>query len=231
MRPWFPRMKEGSGRLARGLLALLFPRKCAGCGLVLEGEGDFCPACEKALPLVPPERREKKGPWGRCVSALYYEGMVREAVHAFKFRRQDWRIVAFARLMAQAAAEELAGEFDTVTWAPVSRGRLRERGYDQSRLLAEEMCRLWGTRPEPLLRKTAETPAQSSLKGEAARRGNVLGVYQGLPEAAGKQILLVDDVFTTGSTMAECVRALKAAGARSVVCLTLAVTREKKNGG
>ena len=65
-----------------------------------------------------------------------------------------------------------------MTWVPVSPRRLRQRGYDQARLLAESACRLWETKPLPLLRKTVHNPAQSGLKEAAARRANVLGVYE-----------------------------------------------------
>ncbi len=87
-------------------------------------------------------------------------------------------------------------------------------GYDQARLLAESACRLWETKPLPLLRKTVHNPAQSGLKEAAARRANVLGVYEAVdPERiSGHRILLVDDICTTGATLAECARVLREAG-------------------
>lgn len=212
------------------LLSLLFPDRCAMCGKILSKEGRFCPACESKQSLVPDEKMVKEGTWGKCVSVLWYDELTREAVHALKFRGQDWRAETFGEMMARAAAEHLSGEFDAVTWVPVSRKRLKERGYDQSRLLAERMAKLWNVRAEKLLRKTANNPAQSSLKDEAARRGNVLGVYE--PEKGanitGRRVLLVDDVLTTGSTLTECVRVLRMAGAESVVCATLAVSKKEK---
>ena len=111
---------------------------------------------------------------------------------------------------------------------PVSRQRLRKRGYDQARYLCASLCVDWHTEPQETLRKVRDNPAQSGLEDAAARRANVLGVYEAVkPEKiAGKRFLLVDDICTTGSTLGECVRVLKAAGAAEVVCLTLAVTRE-----
>ena len=131
-------------------------------------------------------------------------------------------------LVARCAAERFSGEFDTVTWVPVSKKRLRQRGYDQARLLAESACRRWDTKPVALLRKVADNPAQSGLTEAAARRANVLGVYEALPEAAGKRVLLIDDICTTGATLTECVRVLKDGGAESVACAAVALTREKK---
>ena len=179
---------------------------------------------------VPDGKMVKEGTWGKCVSVFFYDGLTREAVHALKFRGQDWRAEVFGELMARAAAEHFGGEFDVVTWVPVSGKRLKERGYDQSRLLAEKMARIWKVKAEKLLRKTVDNPAQSSLTGEAARRGNVLGVYEVEPGARpeGRRVLLVDDVLTTGSTLTECVRVLRLAGVESVVCATLAVSRKEK---
>ena len=106
-----------------------------------------------------------------------YEGAVREALLRLKFRGGSALAEPFGELLARCAAERFGGEFDTVTWVPVSQKRLEARGYDQSRLLAEAVCRHWDTRPVQLLNKVQDNPAQSGLQGEAARRANVLGVY------------------------------------------------------
>ena len=110
--------------------------------------------------------------------------------------------------------------------------RGRSRGYDQARLLAESACRLWEVRPEQLLQKITDNPAQSGLTEEAARRANVLGVYEAAePERIqGYRILLVDDICTTGATLAECARTLRDAGAADVMCVCAALARrpEKK---
>ena len=108
---------------------------------------------------------------------------------------------------------------------PISKKRLRRRGFDQSRYLAASLCVDWHTAPVETLRKVADNPPQSGAADAAARRANVLGVYEATAAAAGKRWLLVDDVVTTGATLGECVRVLKEAGAADVVCLTLAATR------
>ena len=153
---------------------------------------------------------------------------MREAILAFKFKGKLEALDCFGSLMAQTAAEAFSGEFDAVTWAPVSRKRLRQRGYDQARLLCASLCVDWHVEPQETLRKVRDNPAQSGLEDAAARRANVLGVYEAVRPAdiAGKRFLLVDDILTTGATLGECVRVLKAAGAADVVCLTLAATRE-----
>jgi len=211
-------------RVTNWLLDLLFPPKCPFCGTVRD-EAGICAACEKELPWF--EKPVWKGPDGlRCAAPLRYEGAVRDALLRLKFQGASGTAETLGRITAQCAAEEFGGEFDVVTWVPVSRKRLRKRGYDQAELLSRAVCRVWETKPVRLLKKTADTPAQSKLSDAAARRANVLGVYEAVEteQICGRRVLLVDDICTTGATMAECVRVLKEAGAESVVCAAVART-------
>jgi len=209
------------------LLDLLFPPRCPFCRKI--GKGGVCSSCEAKLPYTEKPLREG-APFGKCAAPLYYEGAVREAILRFKFEGVSSMARDFAPILARCVSEELAGEFDVVTWAPVSEKRLRSRGYDQAYLLARETARLWDTKPVRLLRKCGDNPAQSSLKDAAARRANVLGMYDAVDDAPldGARVLLIDDILTTGSTLGECARVLKDAGAASVVCAALAMTRGEK---
>lgn len=214
------------------LLDLFFPPKCPFCGKVLDHAG-ICPACEKALPWTEEGAGLRELPGGlQCAAPLWYEGKVREGLLRFKFQGARAAAGPLGELVARCAAERFSGAFDVVTWVPVSRRRLRSRGYDQARLLAESACRLWEVRPEQLLQKITDNPAQSGLTEEAARRANVLGVYEAAePERIqGYRILLVDDICTTGATLAECARTLRDAGAADVMCVCVALARrpEKK---
>ena len=87
----------------------------------------------------------------------------------------------------------------------------------------------WHVEPQETLRKITDNPPQSGLDDPAARRANVLNVYEAVEPAAirGKRFLLIDDILTTGATLSECVRILREAGAADVVCLTLAMVRDK----
>ena len=210
------------------LLNLLFPPKCPFCGRITNGDA-VCDGCSRTLPWT--EGKDTTRQLSRsvvCAAPLWYEGAAREAILRYKFYGNIGAAEAFGELLARCAAMEFAGEFDTVTWVPVGPKRLKERGYDQTRLLAEAACRLWDTKAVPLLRKPADNPSQSELKDAAARRANVLGVYEALPGAEGKDILLVDDIVTSGATLLECVRVLEDAGAASVRCITLAAKRDGK---
>ena len=212
--------------LRSALLELLFPPKCPFCGRVLDAPG-ICGACRKELPWTEGDESLCLLPGGlRCAAPLWYEGLAREGLHRYKFQGMSSAAGPLGELVAQCAAENLSGAFDTVTWVPVSAKRLRQRGYDQARLLAERACALWDTAPVRLLDKTVHNPAQSGLKEGAARRDNVRGVYRAAdPDGTrGRRILLVDDICTTGATLAECARVLREAGAADVVCAAAALT-------
>lgn len=211
------------------ILNLLFPPKCPFCKKVQDSVG-ICVACDKELPWIPEDfvLPENKGGI-RCVAPLWYEKQVRDVLLQLKFGGRAAVADPLGEELARCAAERFGGEFDVVTWVPIGRRRLKERGYDQSELLARSVCRRWNTRPVKMLRKIVDTPPQSGIEGEAARRANVLGVYEtvNVENIPNSRILLVDDIFTTGATMAECVRVLKEAGAASVVCVAAARTRGK----
>lgn len=207
------------------LLDLLFPPKCPFCQKVQNAPG-MCPACEASLPWTDEAHSLRTLEGGLlCAAPLWYEGPVREAVRRFKFHGGVCAAGPLGECIAQAAAERLSGRFDAVTWVPVSAKRLRQRGFDQARLLAEHACGLWGTEPEGLLRKIRDNPAQSGLDSGEERRKNAQGVYRAAGEAAGKRVLLIDDVCSTGSTLVSAAKALLEAGAAGVVCAAGAFPR------
>ena len=210
--------------LLSALLDLIFPAKCPFCGRVLDRPG-ICDACRGELPWTEGADALRRGPGGLlCAAPLWYQGLAREGLHRFKFRGMSSAAATLGELIAGCAAEHFSGAFDTVTWVPVSPRRLRQRGYDQARLLAESARRL---------SLSVHNPAQSGLKEAAARRANVLGVYEAVdPERiSGHRILLVDDICTTGATLAECARVLREAGAAHVVCAAAALTPLERDSG
>lgn len=213
------------------LLDLLFPPKCAFCGKLLETSGDTCPSCAAALPFREEENILTAIGESRrlCARTFYYESPVQDGVKALKFGKKSWRAKVFARYIAQTAAEQFSGEFDAVTYVPVSRRRNFARGFDQARLLAAETAKHWDKPAEPTLRKLRHTKAQSSLSDPNARKRNVKDAYAVLPrsQVEGRRFLLIDDVCTTGSTLSAAADALTAAGAAQVVCAVLAGGRRE----
>lgn len=222
------KLNDELNKLSRNILDFFFPRRCPFCGAVA-GKELLCNKCLRSLPFTG-EHAVREGTFGRCAAPLYYENRVREAILQFKFKAKLGGLSCFGMLMAECAAEHYSGAFDAITWVPVSKKRLKKRGFDQTRYLTGSMCVDWHVAPIETLRKVTDNPPQSTLETEEQRRANVLGVYEAVnaEQFRGKRLLLVDDILTTGATLSECVRVLKEAGAGEVMCLTLAMSREKK---
>ena len=211
-----------------GLLDLLFPPKCAICHRVLRmGKSGICEDCVGTL--AGQEASVKGTFFSRCVVSLRYEGNVRESVHRFKFGDQSGYATAFGKIMARTIASELSGQYDLITWIPVSPKRLKERGYDQSMLLALAAALELGDVAVETLKKPKNNEKQSEIADTKQRKENVKDAYEAVdPELIrGKRILLIDDVITTGSTMEEGARTLLRAGASSVVGAALAKPPKK----
>jgi len=205
------------------VLDVLFPPRCAFCGRLMEHFGNgVCEDYRESLPYRGAEALVDAGGFS-CAVAFYYDDIVREGIRALKFRKTPWRAQIFGHYVAQVATEWLQGRFDSITYVPVSRQRNYRRGFDQGRLLAQAVAKDCGMRVTPVLRKVRHNRAQSSLEDAGERRANVQGAYRAKAGmAAGRRFLLIDDVMTTGNTLAACAETLMAVGAASVVCATVA---------
>ena len=202
---------------------LLFPRKCMFCRKLLShGSAGACPDC---LALLTRNDMVRPGTYfTRCVVPMSYEGRVRDAIIRFKFQDQPGYATEFGRILARCIRDNLAGGYDLITWIPVSRERLKKRGYDQAMLLAMAAALELEDVAVETLKKQANNPAQSSLTEAAQRFTNVQGAYV-VPEpelVEGKRILLIDDIITTGATLDEAGRTLQKAGAEEVFAAALA---------
>jgi len=200
-----------------GIARLRGPR-CPICGLSVApgadlaasaGDAPICAACAARPPAFDYAR-----------SAAVYAGVAREALHAFKFAGKR----ALARPLADLIAEECAvpGGVDALVPVPLAPGRERERGFNQARLLGERLATRLAVpvRSRWLLRARPTRP-QSDL-GAQERRDNVRDAFRAVPDVAGRHLVVVDDVLTTGATAGECARALREAGAHRVGVLTVA---------
>ena len=217
--------------LSTAILNLLFPPKCPFCHKVLEDpEAGLCPDCQAKLPWLTEKAAERKVEFADgCYSPLAYRDRVKDGVHHMKFHRCRASAGPFGTLMAQCARDHLPEEADAVTWTPLSRQRLRKRGFDQAELLARAVGKELHLPVIPTLEKVRNTQPQSSLTEPAQRQANARGAYRLRPGAqvSGQRLLLVDDVVTSGATLGECAYLLKQAGARRVWCLTLAQAGRK----
>ncbi len=215
--------------ILRTLYELIYPPKCPFCGRVLENwETDgLCDRCARELPRTSPEEsREVEGCDG-CLSPVWYQDRVILAIHRYKFGGAKGYAGVFGGLMAECLAERWHEPVDFITWAPLSAERLKERGYDQAALLARRVAELSGIPVLLALEKTRQTETQSHIEDEEQRKANVAGVYRARPDVdvKGKRIVLVDDIVTSGATLAECAACLRDAGAGSVAALTFARAR------
>jgi len=216
--------------LFTGILDLFFPPRCVFCRKFLEkGEKEICASCLKELPFCKGAAQRTAGDFfSECVSPFYYKDEVRESILRFKFRGASQYAKAYGRLLADCIRQNLSGKYDLITWVPLNEVRLAERTYDQAALLAMAAALELEDVAAETLKKIRNVQAQSGISEREKRKANVSGAYVVKDEEliAGKRILLIDDIVTTGSTLAECSRVLLTAGAARVVCATLAKAAE-----
>ena len=216
---------------------LLFPQWCVGCGK----EGGFiCDSCHRSLSRIMPPlcpRCGKPQPSGilcpGCVgwpaeidgirSPFRFDGVMRQAIHQLKYRNLRALAIPLAKLLKDyLATSPVPGE--VLVPVPLHPKRIRERGYNQSRLLAKELGKLTGLPVvDNCLIRQRYAPPQAKTSTVDERRSNAAHAFTGRDHRLqGKQVLLIDDVSTSGATLDACAAALKAAGATSVWGLTLA---------
>ena len=228
-----PQVAKLKGRI----VDFLFPRWCVGCGR----EGEFiCPSCRRSLPRVMPPlcpRCGKPRPSGTlcptCVSwqaeidgirsPFRFDGVMRQAIHQLKYRNLRALAEPLAKLLNDyLATNPIPGE--VLVPVPLHQKRLRERGYNQSRLLAKELGKLTNLPVvDDCLIRQRHAPPQARSSTVEERRRNVAGAFVCRDHRLqDKQVLLIDDVSTSGATLDAGAAALKAARATSVWGLVLA---------
>lgn len=227
------------GRLADHWL----PRACALCDRTLAPlERGFCTPCAADLPGARTPRCEACGigqdgrfaccadcrtrppPWDRTIVLADYAPPLDRLVVALKFQGELAAAGPLGGLLGQALRRAGAPRVDALVPVPLGPGRLAERGYDQAAAIARSAGRAAGLPVRGAwLARIRDTPAQSRLPLQA-REGNLTGAFRAGPGVAGSRVALVDDVMTSGSTLREAARALRAAGAQMVINLVVART-------
>jgi ComF family protein len=228
----------------------VIPPLCLACREPVATHDVLCPECWSGIDFIRPPLCDRLGlpmpfdaggimisaaavadppPFARARAVACYGGVMRELVHDLKFRdRHDARRL-FGRWLAETGAELLA-DAEVVVPVPLGRWRMLARRFNQAAILAHEVARLEGLDFQPMaLSRTRTTVTQVGLTRQERRR-NVAGAFE-VPSRRkgainGRNVLLIDDVITTGATVASCARALKRAGAAKVDVLALALVTD-----
>ncbi len=228
----------------KALLKSLFPQRCAYCGKVISADSLACDSCKVILPRIKGDVCCSCGRESRfctckgekyfvsLTAPFYYEGVVRNGLHRFKFRKCRQNAEAFCYEMAETVGKRYGGiNFDCIVAVPMTKKSVRQRGYNQIDILCRALEeRLGVTYENGVLIKLYETRKQHGIS-RILRKGNLTGVFD-VPESyriAGKTVLLCDDVSTSGETLNECAKMLWLNGAKEVYCLSIALTKQNKD--
>ncbi|MFC2070676.1 ComF family protein [Chloroflexota bacterium] len=224
-------------KLGGTALNLLFPQRCIGCGK--EGQ-ILCSSCHVSLPRIMPPlcplcgRPQSSGilcpgcvSWQASIdgirSPFRFEGTIRQAVYQLKYRNLRVLTEPLSQLLHDYLSKNpVLGE--VLVPVPLHGKRLRERGYNQSGLLAKRLGKLTGiTVVDDCLTRKLHTSPQARTSNVEERRGNVAAAFTCRDDKLkDKELILIDDVSTSGATLDACAAALKESGAVSVWGLTLA---------
>jgi ComF family protein len=203
--------------------------KCVCCG-VEKGVDDYlCPACAKELEALNAGESNVGGI--KAFSLYNYDGLIKSLVTGYKYSGKKW----LSRFMGDAMASRLRSlpiSTDCVCNVPLHIKRRKSRGFDQSETIAKRISEVTDIPYIAALRRVRNTKTQTKLN-EAQRRENISGAFESAAMVSGN-VLLIDDVLTTGATALECARVLKEAGAGNVYIMTFARAvmkgKEEKKG-
>ncbi len=261
-----PRIINSVKNTLLAFLNLIYPKRCQGCGLTLHYKSKFylCKKCLKKIKINRPPFCIKCGRpiygsadlvaiCGKCINSKYnfdrgffccnYEGLIKELIHKFKYDYKKYLIHLFNELLANFTENYInINTMDMIVPIPLHRGKLQQRGFDQSLLLSKNLAKVFKLPfVYNILRRGRDTKQQTRLN-KNERLNNVKGAFFIKPPNRlklpwvhcnqrgdkdkkifdKKRILLMDDVATTAATANECAAVLKRAGAKSVYLLTLA---------
>ncbi|MCI1964673.1 MAG: ComF family protein [Oscillospiraceae bacterium] len=207
-------------------LELLFPPHCVFCDKVLAPGTKICKTCAETV--VPVRALRCMNPSGSgqnipCIVLYFYDAQVRDSIIRFKFYGEKSNADFYAEQLSKWIGKQMPPlSFDFVTAVPISRERKKQRGYNQSELIARKLAAGLGIPYEECLEKVVDNREQHRLP-RRERMKNVTGVYRASgDQVPGKRILLLDDIVTTGATLCECAEVLLNAGAKVVTCAAVA---------
>jgi len=217
---------------------LFFPTKCGFCGNITESYNYVCNNCKKnkynedrehcilcgkktfLTESTCKECRERRVYYEKLLYYDEYKEVIKDKIISYKFNDNSYLYNFFAELLLPKLLNE---DIDLITAVPISKKRMKERGYNQSELIARKIAKIMEVPYMNLLLKNQETKRQSELS-RIERMINIQNSFDfnNKYDIKGKKILLIDDVFTTGSTVNECSKVLKKSGSTSIEVAVIA---------
>ena len=220
------------------LSSVLFPFRCVMCGGALAPGENVCPACRKENALLtgkrcrscglPEDRCSCEGcarKWSGVTAPFVYDGGAGQGILRWKYGKRTGDTRFWAAAVAWAVKDSFKDVvFDFIAYVPQTEADTLRKGYNQGELLAKAAGAYLGLPVENALRKLYETGRQHDLPS-VMRSGNVFGVFEPTDRflPAGRTVLLIDDIFTTGATLEECAKMLLLYDAAEVYCAAAAV--------
>ena len=207
------------------LLKLIYPDVCAFCNKIQKES--LCKKCEEKIKKYKKDIviRSKNNYFEELISIFKYEGLIREKIIQYKFQDKAYIYNTFAKIILKN--EKICGllkKYDIIIPVPIHKKRKVQRGYNQTQLIASKISKYVEIKLcDDVLIKSKNTIAQSKLN-KNKRKQNIKGAFKILnsEKIQGKNILLFDDIYTTGSTVNECSKILTRAGAKRIGVLTIA---------
>ena len=205
------------------ILSFIFPNKCPVCDCIISYNSFICKSCAKKIQNLNLKKELFKinNEPIYCVAPFKYEGLIRDSILRFKFKGKMSYSAFFAYIMSKTI-NKYYSDLDFITFVPISSSRKIKRKFDQSEILSEKISKIINVPLKSTLEKTADNAEQHNHE-KIEREKNILNVYNVINESdvKGKNILLIDDVCTTGSTFKECAKMLIKAGAKTVNCAAI----------
>ncbi len=220
-------MKEQIKRITDRILDLIYPPKCPCCGEIIQSEKDICDECRRKLVKWTGSFRIKGA--DSFNAAYRYDETISPAVIKLKNQSYGKACDFLVKTAVKLIKENTSGENRVIVPVPLHEYTLKERGYNQSEVIAKEAGRILGIPVDTSsLVKVRETLQQKTLTPERRKLNlrEAFCVSEG-SDISGKSVILLDDVCTTGSTLSECAAALKEAGAAKIYCIAAAKVQKR----
>ncbi len=229
----------------KNILSAFFPNTCIACGEIINEDEHLCEYCFEMLERVdliknctrcglPKKHCDCKKHvfyYNGCIAPFYNDTSAKDAMYKYKFAKRQKNAEFFAQHLALAVKTVYYDiNFDAVTYVPLNYRKFLKRGFNQSEVLARQISEILDLNLyDNLLYCKKNKVSQHDLKNPKDRFKNVAGLYGCKHQVTGKNILLIDDIKTTGATLNECAKQLILSGADKVYCVTGLITYNRKD--